>query len=413
MARKSTGGIVEKTTLRGTSYGIRFRALGRRQFVHVGHEADGTTRADAERELSYALEQVRRGEWQPPAEIDPPAEVPTFHMFASEWFEARRTEGGRRGEGLSASGETDLRWQLELHLLPHFAARRLDQITVEDVDRYRRTKVREGRLGTTSINKSLATLASILELGVEYGHLPRNPAKGKRRRLPAARPRRTYLDRADHIAALLDAAGGLDATRRAPACRRALIATLALAGLRIDEALSLRWRHVDLAAGRLRVEGTKTDAANRSVDLLPLLRDELAALAADRSGREPDVHVFATAAGTKQTATNVRRRVMSPAVERASDAPAGRGAERLPEGLTPHSLRRTFASLLIARGEDPSYVMEQMGHATPHLTLSLYARAMQRRDGERERLRALVDGEAPPATADAAEGRTPTARPLT
>jgi len=36
--------------------------------------------------------------------------------------------------------------------------------------------------------------------------------------------------------------------------------------------------------------------------------------------------------------------------------------------------------------------MEQMGHTTPNLTLALYARAMQRRDGERERLRALVDG---------------------
>jgi integrase len=61
--------------------------------------------------------------------------------------------------------------------------------------------------------------------------------------------------------------------------------------------------------------------------------------------------------------------------------------------LTPHSLRRTFASLLVAHGEDPAYVMEEMGHTTPHLTLSLYARSMQRHGGERERLRALVDGE--------------------
>jgi hypothetical protein len=61
-------------------------------------------------------------------------------------------------------------------------------------------------------------------------------------------------------------------------------------------------------------------------------------------------------------------------------------------GLTPHSLRRTFASLLVARGDDPAYVMAQMGHTTPHLTLTLYAQAMQRRDGERERLRVVVGG---------------------
>jgi integrase len=60
--------------------------------------------------------------------------------------------------------------------------------------------------------------------------------------------------------------------------------------------------------------------------------------------------------------------------------------------LTPHSLRRTFASVLVALGRDPAVVMRQMGHTTPHLTLGVYAAAMEWGDGERERLRALVDG---------------------
>ena len=65
-----------------------------------------------------------------------------------------------------------------------------------------------------------------------------------------------------------------------------------------------------------------------------------------------------------------------------------------PGGLTPHSLRRTFASLLFALGEPPPYVMAQMGHTTANLTLGLYARHMDRRDGEPERLKALVNGDA-------------------
>jgi hypothetical protein len=36
--------------------------------------------------------------------------------------------------------------------------------------------------------------------------------------------------------------------------------------------------------------------------------------------------------------------------------------------------------------------MGQMGHETPALTLAIYAREMDRRDGEHERLRALVEG---------------------
>lgn len=117
----------------------------------------------------------------------------------------------------------------------------------------------------------------MLKVAVRYGRIDRNPAEDAR--LPQPRFKGSYLDRAEHVAALLDAAGALDRERRLRVGHgRALLATLALAGLRIDEALSLRWRDVDLAAGTLSVVRSKTDAGERVVDLLPLLRDELLAL---------------------------------------------------------------------------------------------------------------------------------------
>ena len=322
-------------------------------------------------------------------------QVPTFHEFAWEWLRAKLTEGGERGNGLSPAGEADLRWQLALHLLPTFARKRLDAITVEDVDAYRRAKVREARIGTTSINKTLCTLSAILEQAHEYGHVERNVAAGKRRRLPAVKPRRTYLDRAEHIAALLDGAGALDTDRdyRTRPYRRALLAVLVLGGLRIDECLSLRWRHIDLAGGRLKVPGTKTDAAARTVPLLPLLRDELLAHAARRESSDPSALVFATRTGQKIGATNVRKRVLAPAVEKANAALAKQDIEPLPDGLTPHSLRRTCASILVALGWDPARVMRALGHTTAEFTLSVYASAMDWREGEAERLRILVEGE--------------------
>ena len=60
--------------------------------------------------------------------------------------------------------------------------------------------------------------------------------------------------------------------------------------------------------------------------------------------------------------------------------------------MTPHSLRRTFASVLLSLGEEVPYVMEQLGHTDPKVTLGIYARVMRRSEGDRERLRALVDG---------------------
>jgi integrase len=96
--------------------------------------------------------------------------------------------------------------------------------------------------------------------------------------------------------------------------------------------------------------------------------------------------------GCQLGATNIRRRVLDEAVKHAHARLAVDGFEPLPDGLTPDSLRRTFASLLFAIGETPPHVMAQMGHATPNLTFAIYARQMDRRDGEPERLKALVEG---------------------
>jgi integrase len=45
-----------------------------------------------------------------------------------------------------------------------------------------------------------------------------------------------------------------------------------------------------------------------------------------------------------------------------------------PEKVTPHTLRRTFASLALAAGRDPRWVMTQLGHTDARLRLNVYAR---------------------------------------
>ena len=204
------------------------------------------------------------------------------------------------------------------------------------------------------------------------------------------KPDRTYLDTAVHIGALLDAAGELDAEaqehpqpekRLVP--RRAILATLALAGPRIGELCALRWRDVDLAAGRIKVGAAKTDAGRRDIRLLAALRDELAALRSDALDPRLEGYVFATARAasprSRTSGTGCSRRRSSgpmPTSGRLTSCP-------LPDGLTPHGLRRTFASVLYALGESPAEVMAQMGHTDPGLALRLYARAMRLDDARR------------------------------
>jgi hypothetical protein len=64
----------------------------------------------------------------------------------------------------------------------------------------------------------------------------------------------------------------------------------------------------------------------------------------------------------------------------------------VPEGLTPHKLRHTYASILVALGVDPGSVMDQLGHADPGFTLRVYRHAMRRDPAAKARLRTLVGG---------------------
>ena len=146
---------------------------GKRRFINLGSEHTGWTRSRAEDELQAVLRDVRRGVWQPapaPPIMEEPRD-PTFHEFASEWLAARRPE-------LRATTAANYEWQLVHHLLPYFARHRLSQINVQEVDRYRHRKVAEGRLAAKSVNETIARLAQILEVAVEYELIEPNPASG-------------------------------------------------------------------------------------------------------------------------------------------------------------------------------------------------------------------------------------------
>ena len=54
-------------------------------------------------------------------------------------------------------------------------------------------------------------------------------------------------------------------------------------------------------------------------------------------------------------------------------------AAKLPLHFTPHGLRHSYASILLADGVSPVYVQEQLGHATIELTVSTYGRWLKKK----------------------------------
>jgi integrase len=82
---------------------------------------------------------------------------------------------------------------------------------------------------------------------------------------------------------------------------------------------------------------------------------------------------------SRQTPDNVGRRLKT-AIKRANRALAEAGVAPISERVSPHSLRRTYASVRAACGDDPVYIAEQLGHEDPTFTIRVYARAAKRRE---------------------------------
>jgi integrase len=162
-----------------------------------------------------------------------------------------------------------------------------------------------------------------------------------------------------------------------PGRYRVLVAVSVLLGLRQGEALGLRWADVDVREGVIHIRHQlsrggalvepKTSSAKREIPMPRSLAGLLAEhrLASPYSG-ETDF-VFYSSAGTPLQVRNIRRRGLEPALTAA-------GIER----LRWHDLRHVAASLLISEGAPVGYVSRLLGHASPAITLSIYAHVFAR-----------------------------------
>jgi len=248
MSRPATGSVLT-TKLRDGSrkFRLRFAAGGERQDL-ILHERPGCecgcgggwTETAARTELGNVQARIRAGVYQRPQPLalpEPPAEVPTFHEYASSWLAAKR-DGTIGEKPLSASTYRGYRTGLSLHLLPFFARYRLNQIDRQLCLAFKAHQIREASelreaiaagavirtrtgqprrpLGAASIRDLIKLLAMILDEAVEDEIIPTNPARGKRMRVRVPKPRRSFLE-LDELADLLDAASAQDALPTFPA----------------------------------------------------------------------------------------------------------------------------------------------------------------------------------------------------
>jgi len=263
--------------------------------------------------------------------------------------------------------------QVDSHIVPALGDIPLDKITPQEIQqKLIAAKIAEGLAGQT-IRHIRAVLRSAFTQAEKWLLVPRNVVK------LTDPPRRKRVN--------LQVLTVEDAKIFVQACQEHRLGPLYCAmltlGLRMGEALGLKWEDVDLdrstvfvrrALQRVVKEDGSTELqlvepkSDRSYRLVSIPASIVAFLARHRArqNRERLVagsrwqqtgHTFASTIGTPLDERNVRREFYD-LLE----------AQNLPR-MRPHDLRHSYATILLATGEHPKVVQEILGHSSVQLTL--------------------------------------------
>jgi integrase len=338
-----------------------------------------TTERDAKRALREILVAADKGEL-----IDPSKQP--VGAYLAEWLAGLR---------LAPSTVASYRKNVRLHIEPYIGGVPLASLTTGRIDALYRQLERGGRadhkagegLSPRTVRYVHTILSAALGTAVKHHRLARNPAATASP--PSARQARApemHAWTAEQLAAFMGwSAGG---SQHHPGWR-----LLAYTGMRRGEALALRWRDVDLdggavsvrrSAGVIRVkgegaaieEGGTKSGKPRVIDLdaatvavlrahrkqrgsmaLQLARDDALVLG-DHEGRHLHPERFTRTFGAELV--RCRKALGDSAVP----------VIRL------HDLRHTHATLLLLAGVPVHVVSERLGHASPVITMQVYAHVL-------------------------------------
>lgn len=298
-----------------------------------------------------------------------------FEDYVERWLVEYR---GRTAHGLAPSTREAYAWTMRVYVVPYFRGRRIGDIGRADVKRFvdhlaqlapRQRQQGATRLAASTIRRIITPLKAMLAEAYELEVIPTDAARVRvvvrRDRAPVCTPKTMTREQ---IALLM--------TRLDPR-DRLLVLLLRWTGMRVAEALGLRWEDFTcsddgpvLLVRRQWQDGcvvtrTKTPAGLRAVAVVPTLERALNEARREAAFARAGDPIFATNRGTHQDSHNLRRRLRPAA--RAAGVP----------WMTPHVLRHSLATEMLDRGYDISAVANVLGHRSQAFTRRVYIHARE------------------------------------
>ncbi len=302
----------------------------------------------------------------PHAVAAPVSATPSFTVFAEQWFTEHKVEWRR-------SHIKVLRSTLDGHLLKHFGAKPVSEISKADILAFR-TKLSElpGRvsekLSNKRINGVLAPLRQILSDAADRHGFVSPTASLRPLRVRKTDVEPFTLDQVQQILAIVR----MD--------YRDYFTTRFLTGMRTGEAHGLKWKYVDFERRLILIretfvlgedEYTKTDGSQRDIQMNQVVYEALKRQF-EATGKLSE-YVFCNREGKPLDNDNFNDRVWAPLLRHL-----GLKHRR------PYQMRHTAATLWLASGEAPEWIARQLGHSSTEMLFRVYSRFvpnLTRQDG--------------------------------
>lgn len=285
----------------------------------------------------------------------------TFEAYSTEWIDSY---AGRTKNGIGENTRDDYRKTLERSAIPFFGRKRLTEIEPRDIKRYAAHVASRG-LARDTVRLALAPVKALLATAVEEGLIRSNPALGLRNLLPQVPDDQLS---SEVVKALTEEELGrlLDAL---PAEWRLFFVFLAQTGVRIGEAVEVRYRDLDLGRQLLNVErrfyrgrvGLPKGRKTRRVRLTSDMAKSLWSARKDGHAIDDDL-VFTSERGARIDQSNLMSRVLKPAARAAG----------IGDWVGFHAFRHTCATVLFRGGWNAVQVQKFLGHADAGFTMRRY-----------------------------------------
>jgi len=330
---------------------------GRKRRATIGKHGKWTT-DQARKEADRLAAMVKEGR-DPLTERKEKRETPTVADILAAYIESEKFQAKT-----IHTRTTDL-GRINGHLIPTMGRLYANALTPEDVMKAFRA-IRDGKTSKTTktgprglsrvrggegtARKSLRLLGAALVWAKGERYPVVNPVPDVS--LGTDNERDAILQSPDEYRRLFDALDRLEQDSRIRSPAAAAIRIIALTGARKGEIINLRWRHVNLKAGEIRLPRTEhktgTKTQKERIIGLPAVASAIIAMQAPEDP-DPDAYVFPPAKGAGPM-------VMTKpwALVRAE---AG-----LPSDLGLHGLRHSLASWMAMQGAEAAGIMHALGH---------------------------------------------------